>query len=184
MLSSIAKSRKYYPKCKSLAKRDWLAEELHAEFLLRICEIGEDKIKEATEYIDWFCLDVINKIWLNRWRVKAYECGTTNPLYEFSTMTEQDKFFVEVDDSFNIEYYYKEAKEVLEKDINSADIDLNYKARVFTYSIGLNIVDGEIKENGKYKNSLQFSKQSKISYASIHKAFNSYKKILKDKLKL
>lgn len=57
IIEQIAKERKYYPKCKQLGRRDFMAEELHQEFLLRLCEMGEDKIKEVIDgnYIDWYC---------------------------------------------------------------------------------------------------------------------------------
>jgi hypothetical protein len=161
-----------------------LANELHQEFLLRLCEIGEDKMNEVHEYIDWFCLDVINNIWGKRNRVKCYDNGSTNPLYEFSSSID-GIIEVDVHQDYNIEFDYKfiEAKKILNKDINSDDKDINYKARVFTYSSGLSIENGKVKEKLLFKNALQFSKKSGINYPAIFKAVTFYKKYLKDKLK-
>jgi hypothetical protein len=162
-----------------------MADELHQEFLLRLCEIGEKKLKESEEYIDWFCLDVINKIWGKRKRVKCYENGTTSPFYEFTNSFEsEDLIFVTED--YNIEYDLKakKVKNILNKDINSDDKEINYRARVFTYSVGLNIKNGEVEEKEIFKNTRQFSKSSKINYPAAWKAFNEYRKRLQEKLKL
>jgi hypothetical protein len=184
-IENIAKSRKYYPKCKNLAKRNFMADELHAEFLLRLCEIGEDKVNEASEYIDWFCLDVINKIWGKRTRVKSYETGSTSPFFEFSTShISEQQVFITPDYDVTFDFKAKEAKDILNKDINSDNKDTNYKARVFTYSVGMTIENGEVKDNGIFKNALQFSKNSGINYCAVWKAYNEYRKRLKDKLKL
>lgn len=161
-----------------------MADELHQEFLLRLCEIGEDKINAANEYIDWFCLDVIRKIWGKRTRVKCYDTGKTSPLFEFSTSYESEAMvFVTPDYDVNFDYKAKEAMDVLSKDINSDDKETNYRARVFTYSVGLNIKNGEIEEKEIFKNTRQFSLSSKINYPAAWKAFNEYRKRLQDKLK-
>jgi hypothetical protein len=163
-----------------------MAEELHQEFLLRLCEIGEVKIKEVVSegYIDWFCMDVINKIWGKRFRVKSYDKGSTNPLFEFSNMSvDADLAYFTPDYNVDFDYSYTKAKDILNKDINSDNKDINYKARVFTYSVGLSIKDGEIKEDRLFKNALQFSKKSGINYPAIWKAVKEYKKYLKDKIR-
>jgi hypothetical protein len=163
-----------------------MAEELHQEFLLRLCEIGEIKIQEVIDegYIDWFCMDVINKIWGKRFRVKSYDKGQTNPLFEFSNMSvDADLAYFTPDYNIDYDYNYTKAKDILNKDINSDNKDTNYKARVFTYSVGLSIKDGEIKEERLFKNALQFSKKSGINYPAIWKAVKEYKKYLKDKIK-
>jgi hypothetical protein len=95
-----------------------MADELHAEFLLRLCEIGEDKVNEASEYIDWFCLDVINKIWGKRTRVKSYETGSTSPFFEFSTShISEQQVFITPDYDVTFDFKAKEAKDILNKDI-------------------------------------------------------------------
>lgn len=168
-----------------------MAEDLHQEFLLRLCEIGEDKIKEVVNtdnmpnYIDWYCMDIINKIWGKRTRVKCYDKGQTNPLFEFSNITvDADLSYFTPDYNIDYDYSYVKAKEIINKDIHSDNIDINYKARVFTYSSGMSIdKTGKVVEDKLFKNALQFSKKSGINYAAIWKSFNEYKKYLKDKLK-
>lgn len=184
IIEEIARTKRYYPKCKQLAKRDFMADELHQEFLLRLLEIGEPKVKEATEYIDWFCMDVINKVWSKRTRVKCYENGQTSPFYEFTNMTSEPTLQDFVSD-YNVNYDYKinKAKKIIERDINSDDINLNFRSRVFTYSVGMTIEQGKVKEKGQFKNALQFAKASKINYMSVYNAFVNYGKYLKNKLK-
>ena len=168
----------------NLAKRQFMADELYQEFLLRLCEIGNDKVEEAKDYIDWFCLDIINKIWGKRSRVKSYDKGQTSQFFEYSSTFESEAMvFTTPDYDVNFDFKVKEAKQILNKDINSSDIDTNYRARVFIYSAGMSIENGEVTEKAMFKNALQFSKQSGINYPAIFKAFKSYKKYLKNKLK-
>lgn len=187
LIEEIAKQKKYYPLCKLYAKGGTLTDDLHQEFLLRLCEIGQDKVTEAFNggYLDWFCYDVVNNIWGKRNRVKCYKNGKTSPLFQLTNQSTDYTFeSPEPDYNIMIDYHYKEIKNELERDINSSDIETNYKARVFTYSVGLTIDGGKVKEGGKFKNALQFSKKSGISYRSVYHSFIMYKDYLKNKLKI
>ena len=180
----LAETRQFYPLCKKYAKRDWKADELHQMFLLKLCEIKQSELHEAKEggYLDWFCFDVIRQIWCNKDRVKCYEKGSTSDLYEFTGNIEVKE-----------EGYIEEAPEyldnrgalnVIQEDINSNDIYLNFKARVFAYSIGMRIDNGVVSFGGKFRSQRAFTKETGIPNTTAHKAFNDYKQHLRSKLKL
>ena len=186
LIKEIAEQKKYYYLCKLYAKNH-LTDDLHQEFLLRLCEMGQDKVTEAYDggYLDWFCFDVVKKIWGKRNRVKCYKTGETSPLFEL-TKHSTDYTFESPEPDYNImiDYNYRVIKHELEKDINSVDIDTAYKARVFTYSVGLTIDGGKVLEGGNIKNPLQFSKKTGIAYRSIYNSFIRYKEYLREKLKI
>ena len=186
IIDQLARTEQFKPLCKKYAKRDWLTDELHQEFLLRLCELDPDKILEAKEggYLDWFCFDVINKIWSKRGRVKCYENGNTNSLTELSSRNSSVDFTEWIDDINTNEAELSKAEKIIQKDIDSDDIYLNFRARIFTYSIGKTIENGVVKNGGKFKNSLQFAKATKIPYSAVYKAFVEYKKLIKMQIEL
>ena len=187
LIESIARENKYWPLCKKYAKRDWKADELSQEFLLRLCEIGEAKVVEARDggYLDWFCFDVIFNIWQKRNRVKCYEKGKTNPLFELTGIIELEapEEFIE-DEYFDFMPYINKSLEVIQKDINSDDMILNFRSRVFAYSIGFKIEDGKVSIGGNFKSIRQYSNTNKIPMSAAHSAFVQYKKRLKEKIKV
>lgn len=165
---------------------DWLTDELHQEFLLRICEIGEDKLATAKEggYLDWFCFDVINKIWGKRGRYKIHVDGSTSPLFQLSSGIGEIELGAEAVEVEDFDKHLLESRAIIEKDINSSDIYLNFKARVFAYSVGMRIDDGVVSFGGKFKSQRAFAKATGIPHSTSYNAFIEYKQILKTKLKI
>lgn len=76
-------------------------------------------------------------------------------------------------------------KKILNEDCNSNDMDRRYKARVYNFShdnmIGL--TDGKGNWIAGAKNPRQFAESSNIPYSAVIKTYNSYKEILRNKLK-
>lgn len=187
LIAQLAKDRKYWPLCKQYAKRDWLADELHQEFLLRLCEKGEGDLIEARDggYMDWHCFSIVSKIWGKKNRVKCYDKGATNPLFELTGLIEieaPDELIQ--DDYFDFGPYLKESIEHIQRDINSDDMVLNFRSRVFAYSVGFKIEDGKVINGGNFKSIRQFSNTTKIPMSAAHAAFVHYKKTLRKRLKV
>lgn len=186
LIERIAKTNQFLPLCQLYAKREWKRDELHQEFLLRLLEIGEDKVVEANNggYLDWYCFDIIGKIWANRNRVKCYEKGKTNPLYELTGVIEMEvqEEIIEDLDNIDFDFYTTESINQIQNDIYSDDMILNFSARIFAYSVGLKIDNGVVSLGGDIKSIRQFAKLSKIPMSASHSAFVRYKKLLRDKL--
>ena len=79
---------------------------------------------------------------------------------------------------------FENAIQHVQEDINSDDIYLNFKARVFAYSVGMRIDAGVVSFGGKFKSERAFAKETGIPHSTAYKVFNEYKQILKSKLKV
>ena len=149
--------------------------------------MGESKLIEAQNggYLDWYCFSVISNIWGNRNRLKCIEKSSTSPLFETSGSIESE-FIDNYEHIPEIDYYpyVKESIRYIQEDINSNDIILNFRARVFAYSVGLKIEDGIVRLGGTIRSIREFSRTSKIPMSACHSAFTNYKETLINKLKI
>jgi hypothetical protein len=174
VIEQIAKDKRYKSICKKIAKRPELVDELYSEFLLAICEMGNDKLSDHKEHIEVYCVGIINNIWNKGHQIthKKNSNGKTSVFFNYCDYSIGEPSYVQ-DTTYdiNIDICYVLAKRQLEADINSTDKNIMYKSRVYNYSIN------------EYKNPLQFSKDSKIPYGAVMKQFNQYKERLKEILK-
>lgn len=176
LVVTIFNDKRYLSICKSIAKQTHLAEDLHSEFITSLLEIKDNRLTEAKEggYLEVFCVGIINNIWNNRNRVKTYITGKTSPLFEYSnTVSVAENSFDIAQSEYNhrIDYTYKAATKLINKERNSPNDTVMYNSSVFYHS------------NYTCKNAFQYSKKSNIPYMTVKTTYNNYKKYLIDKLK-
>lgn len=164
-----------------------MADELHQEFLLRLCEMDQLELEQSKQggYLDWTCFTVIRNIWSRKKFHKQNKNGKTSPFFEYVNNHEVEDIGVSSEDALAvIEPDIFASCSVIQQDINSSDIELNFKARVFAYSVGMRIDNGIVNFGGKFKSERAFARESGIPHSTAYKAFNEYKSILKTKLNL
>jgi hypothetical protein len=172
---SICHNVKYKAICRTIAKREHLADDLYQEFILRLLEQSDSKVNEAHEqgYLEWYCISIINSIWNQRNRIKTYTVGKTSPLFEYSNVIDTEFSFTQPTPTYDVDFDYTQerALDIIKSEYDSPNNELMYTARVFFHS------------NYTFKNTRKFAEKSTIGYRSLIKTCTKYKKMLIDKLK-
>lgn len=186
IVEQLFKEGRFKAFCLSLAKNSTKAEELHSmliEVLLSNPQSAIDAHRDGC--LDYYCVDVIRKIWGKRTRYKITTGQTSDLLFYSDTCPEGIKFATPTNNyDYTIEYKAKKAQDIIKEEFFHRDKDRMYKARVFYYSQPIQFIK---KEDGSYYNTCktpaEFSRKLGIHYQAIIKARHSFVKFLKFKLK-
>jgi hypothetical protein len=183
VINTIIHDDRYKSVCKRTAKKPHLSDDLYQEFILSVLEIKDDRLIRAKQgnYLEVFCISIINNIWSNRHRVRM-TIGKTNPLYEYSNSVDVSENLFTKDESLNydIDFLCTKVHKQIAKDITSSDIDTVFRSRVFYYSYSQMLPElAGVKVKIPIKNPRQYSEKVKIPYINIIKICNAYKHKLK-----
>jgi hypothetical protein len=173
----IFKDESYKRLCKKLAKSNFLADDLHSEFIESVLNGGEGLVRAKDEgYLNVYCVGIIHNIWGKKDRVKSYDNGQTSPMFNFSSTLDLNVSYngelvnpvdyLVSQDGNTYNYKYDVAEKIIEKEKDHANQLRMYQARVTYYSYH------------KYKTPYEFSRKSGINYANIKKAIKEFKKLV------
>ena len=178
--------------CHKLASpRTHIAEDLYQETILAICETKDDRFVKAHKegYLSPFVIKTIRNIWLKRNTFKQHTDGSTSPLMEYAnTLQNVDAFDfdrtyinqISKDYDPTADIVFEAAKKIIDKDINSGNIDRWYKSSVYNYSNN-NIVGFDALKS--FTTAGKFSQYVGIKRCAIYKTCREYQERLNGKLK-